>query len=117
MPGGDGTGPMGLGQMTGREAGYCAGFAEPGYANQTPGRGWGMGRGRGRGRGRGWRHPHSPIGIPDTPPKLSIGPYDAAPSAEYEVRALKAQAERIEGSLNEIRKRIAGLEAAQEKES
>ena len=30
MPGGDGTGPMGMGPMTGRGAGYCAGFAAPG---------------------------------------------------------------------------------------
>jgi hypothetical protein len=33
MPRGDGTGPMGMGQMTGRGAGYCAGFTAPGYAN------------------------------------------------------------------------------------
>lgn len=33
MPGGDGTGPMGMGRMTGRGTGYCAGFATPGYAN------------------------------------------------------------------------------------
>jgi hypothetical protein len=56
------------------------------------------------------------MGIPDAPPALSIGPYDAAPLAKYEVQALKAQAEGIEGTLNEIRKRIAELEAAQEEE-
>ena len=33
MPFGDGTGPMGLGPMTGRAAGYCAGFPMPGYMN------------------------------------------------------------------------------------
>ena len=32
MPGGDRTGPMGQGPMTGRGAGYCAGFGMPGYA-------------------------------------------------------------------------------------
>lgn len=117
MPGGDGTGPMGLGQMTGRGTGYCAGFRVAGYANPTPGRGLGMGRRRGRGRGRGWRHPYSPDGLPDDPPALNIGAYGAAPLVEYEVRALKAQAEGIAGTLNEIRKRIAELEAAQEKES
>ena len=70
MPFGDGTGPMGLGPMTGRGAGFCApGFTNPmpgypypyGYGNLTPGwprwgygfgRGWG--RGFGRGFGRGW---------------------------------------------------------------
>jgi hypothetical protein len=51
MPGGDRTGPMGLGPMTGRAAGYCAGFGMPGYANPAPGRGFGMGFGRGRGLG------------------------------------------------------------------
>jgi hypothetical protein len=56
MPWGDGTGPAGLGPMTGRGAGYCAGYPTPGYANPY-GRGWGMGMGRGwwpgfRGRGR-----------------------------------------------------------------
>ena len=46
MPRGDGTGPMGMGPMTGRGAGFCAGFAVPGYANPI-GYGFGFGRGRG----------------------------------------------------------------------
>jgi len=74
MPLGDGTGPLGFGPMTGRAAGYCAGYPVPGYLNPVPGRGWfgvgrggfpwgwgrgrffgrGFGFGRGRGRGRGW---------------------------------------------------------------
>ena len=33
MPGGDGTGPTGLGSMTGRAAAYCAGSAVPGSVN------------------------------------------------------------------------------------
>jgi len=36
MPRGDGTGPAGMGPMTGRGAGYCAGFATPGFANPIP---------------------------------------------------------------------------------
>ncbi len=76
MPGGDGTGPQGLGPMTGRGAGYCAGFSLPGYNNasmrmgmayrrgsmQMPlygrrflGMGMGFGRGNGGRRGRGGR--------------------------------------------------------------
>ncbi|MBE9469647.1 MAG: DUF5320 domain-containing protein [Chloroflexi bacterium] len=39
MPFGDGTGPRGLGPMTGRGAGFCGGFARPGFANPIPG-GW-----------------------------------------------------------------------------
>jgi hypothetical protein len=56
MPRGDGTGPMGMGPMTGRSAGYCAGFGTPGYVNagRTWGYGPGFGRGFGRGFARGW---------------------------------------------------------------
>ena len=64
MPRGDGTGPAGMGPMTGRAAGFCAGYPAPGYANPMPGRrfgygmvsrfGWLFGRGRGWGRGRGF---------------------------------------------------------------
>jgi len=39
MPRADGTGPMGMGAMTGRAAGYCAGSRVPGYANPVPGGG------------------------------------------------------------------------------
>jgi hypothetical protein len=77
MPRGDRTGPMGIGPMTGRGAGYCAGYPVPGYANplvpgrggRGGGRGWGRGMGRGwgwgfwgRGRGRGVRWGHTPYG-------------------------------------------------------
>jgi len=51
MPGGDRTGPRGLGPRTGRAAGYCAGYPVPGYANPGYGRGFGRGWGRGFGRG------------------------------------------------------------------
>lgn len=44
MPGGDRTGPAGFGRMTGRAAGYCAGYSVPGYMNPIPGRlAWGYG--------------------------------------------------------------------------
>ena len=35
---GDGTGPVGLGPMTGRAAGFCVGFPVPGYMNPAWGR-------------------------------------------------------------------------------
>jgi len=38
MPRGDGTGPMGFGPMTGRAAGYCAGYPVPGFMNPYGGR-------------------------------------------------------------------------------
>jgi hypothetical protein len=55
MPGGNRTGPMGMGPKTGRGAGYCSGYDAPGYVNAGPGRGAGFGYGRGRGRGMAFR--------------------------------------------------------------
>ncbi|HPN55527.1 MAG TPA: DUF5320 domain-containing protein, partial [Candidatus Omnitrophota bacterium] len=53
MPRGDDTGPVGTGPMTGRGAGFCAGYSMPGYTNPLPGRG-ALGQGRGSlGRGGG----------------------------------------------------------------
>jgi hypothetical protein len=37
MPGGDRTGPTGMGPMNGRAAGFCAGYPTPGYMNPAPG--------------------------------------------------------------------------------
>jgi len=64
MPGGDRTGPMGMGPKTGRAAGFCAGSDAPGFVNRAAVRGgWfrasrgrmaGMMFGRGRGAGAGW---------------------------------------------------------------
>ncbi len=52
MPRGNKTGPMGQGPMTGRGAGFCAGYALPGYANAAiPGYGGRFGAGNGRGYG------------------------------------------------------------------
>ena len=48
MPRGNGTGPMGMGPMSGRGAGYCAGLETSGYANRGLGCGGGFGGGRGR---------------------------------------------------------------------
>lgn len=43
MPRGDGTGPMGMGQMTGRGAGLCARNFSPTYAKSASGFGCGRG--------------------------------------------------------------------------
>jgi len=51
MSGGDRTGPMSEGPMTGRGFGYCTGGEGPGY--EYPGGGWLGRRGRGRGLGAG----------------------------------------------------------------
>ncbi|NMC20049.1 MAG: DUF5320 domain-containing protein [Thermogutta sp.] len=122
MPGGDRTGPLGLGPMTGRAAGYCAGFGIPGYVNSPYGRGfWGWGRGRGGGRGRSrwfyaagfggrpaafvsrtavaWPRPVGPLGLAFFPGFPGITP-------QQEVDALKGRAEYFEGVLDGIRRRI-----------
>ena len=62
MPRGDRTGPAGLGPMTGRGAGYCAGYDRPGYANPISGRGVGFGRGW-SGRGGGFRNWYRATGL------------------------------------------------------
>lgn len=127
MPGGDGTGPMGMGPMTGRAAGYCAGYGMPGYMNGAwramnpiPGRGFGMGRGRGfwgRGGGRGWRNRFYATGIPGWAADAGMPygapyamPYVSAPTKEQELDMLKGQAEQFETALGDIRKRLQELE-------
>ena len=73
MPRGDGTGPRGMGAMTGRAAGDCAGLGMPDSAKPAPERGFGIGFGRcgggrgscGRGSvGHGWRHRFYATGQP-----------------------------------------------------
>ena len=128
MPGGDGTGPVGMGPMTGRAAGYCAGFGAPGYMNPVPGRGFGgRGRGFGRGGGRGghgWRHQffatgltgrqRAVMGYPAFGGAVPAAAACAAPfvptvTKEQELDALKGQAEYFEDALEGIRKRIEEL--------
>jgi len=54
MPGGDRTGPSGMGPRTGRALGFCNGYNSPGFLNAGVGRMF-FGRGRGLGRAAGWR--------------------------------------------------------------
>jgi hypothetical protein len=121
MPRGNGTGPAGMGPMTGRAAGFCAGYQVPGYMNPTGSRGFG-GRGRGfwgRGGGRGWRNWFYATGLPgwaragrttwmDTP----LGPAVQPINPEQELVSLEQQAEYLRNSLEGISKRIEELEKA-----
>ena len=123
MPRGDGTGPAGMGPMTGRAAGYCAGYSVPGFMNPAGGRGfWG----RGRGGGRGWRHWYYATGLPGWA-RAGVGypawggpafpfPPQAAPQAptmtvEQELEGLKRQADYFQDALGQINQRIQQLEA------
>jgi len=122
MPRGDGTGPAGMGPMTGRAAGLCAGYGVPGYVNPVGGRGY-AGLGRGFGGGRGWRHWFYATGLPRWArggwPAWggAVNPYAyGAPSApaitpQQELDGLKGQAEYLEDSLDGIKKRIEELES------
>jgi len=106
MPGGDRTGPAGLGPMTGRRAGYCAGYQAPGYANPWPRFGRGMGFGRGRGFwGRGYNPYPGPYYGPApyyAPPPTSPEPAEekaylgeAIKSMEEELKAMKERLEEL----------------------
>lgn len=124
MPRGDRTGPEGLGPMTGRAAGYCAGYNAPGYMNP----GWAGGRGRGfgfsgRGGGRGRRNWFYATGLPGwqrTAQGLPAfgrqgGRYGAAfPAAEWtaqeEKAALKSEIEFLKKQLKSFEKRMEELE-------
>ncbi len=135
MPGGDRTGPAGFGPMTGRAAGYCAGYPVPGYMNPIPGQGYGgWGRGYwGRGGGRGHRNWYYATGLPGgaragigypawgtvpaagyPPPVAPYGSpyapnYGTPLTGEQEIDALKGQAEYFEDALDGIKKRIEEL--------
>ncbi|MFO7627450.1 MAG: DUF5320 domain-containing protein [Candidatus Fermentibacteraceae bacterium] len=81
MPGRDGTGPMGMGAMTGRRMGFCSGA--------------GLGL-RGMGRGRGW--------FSGTPVQ------GAASLLEDEQNYLKSRADALQAELESIRKRLSGFD-------
>jgi len=116
MPRGDGTGPMGMGAMSGHAAGYCAGFGMPGYTNPAPGRGFGMGFGRGRGGGRGQRNCFYATGLPGWRraemgyPAYGGGFYSGpAMTKEQQIEMLKKQAEYLKEELEAVKKHMEGL--------
>ncbi len=126
MPGGDRTGPFGMGPMTGRAAGFCAGYNVPGYANPAYPGGfgtWGRGSGGGFGRGgRGWRNRFYATGLTGWQ-RAAAGwpawgaapyPYPAAGvpmTGETELEALKNQATYFEDALKGIRRQIEELQS------
>jgi len=117
MPRGDGTGPGGLGPMTGRAAGYCAGYSIPGFMNPSGGRlrlGFGYGRGFGRGMGRGYGRPYWPAyPYPMTPPPTAYGGsgfYQPPVEPKQEMEMLAEEAKYLKEQLEEINKRITELE-------
>jgi hypothetical protein len=91
--------------MTGRAAGFCAGFDRPGFLNQGFGRGRGFGRGFGRGMayrrgrgGRGWAD--YGWGAP------AWGPPPQQPGPGPETAALQARLQDIQVELEALRQRL-----------
>lgn len=107
MPRGDRTGPMGMGPMTGRRAGYCSGFAAPGYENSV---GFGGGYGCGFGRGRGSRRMFAATGVPGWARNGFPGYAGTNVDAFDEKAYLSDQAEVLENQLQQIKKRLSSLE-------
>ena len=125
MPRGDRSGPRGMGPMTGRAAGYCAGYATPGYMNPGPGarggfggQGYGPGYGGGGGYGRGWRHRnwYNATGQPGwmrfgaAPGWAPPVPVSPEASGEAEVQFLSQQADWLKSQLENIQGRLNDLE-------
>jgi hypothetical protein len=113
MPRGDKTGPSGAGPMTGRAAGYCAGYTFPGYINPR--------RGYGRGFGRGW-YVYPPPAIVQPAYPQTYPPVTQQQTPEQEVAALEnyhkdlvAEKADLEKEMDDIKARIEELKAKIEK--
>lgn len=110
MPRGDRTGPIGMGPMSGRGAGFCAGFAMAGFMN--PGNAsCGMGFGRGCG-GWGFGRTHGFKG--------ALGgayfsqPAYQEPPAVNEKDYLSSQAKYLEKELQKVKKRLEAFDETEE---
>jgi Family of unknown function (DUF5320) len=115
MPGRDRTGPSGMGAMTGRGAGLCAGNSSAGFSNQGYGRG-----GNGiRGGGRGWKSGFGLLGFGGGRRNAFQG-YGVVPNVnstseanmtkEQQVENLKGQAEQLADALEDVKQSIARLD-------
>ena len=106
MPGGDRTGPSGMGPMTGRGAGFCGGWNRPGWSNRFGG--WGGGffggrRGGGFGfRNRGWGYGYGPAPMPQD--------MATAPAAADEKQWLQERTRQLESELDALRRRMDAMD-------
>ncbi len=100
MPGYDGTGPRGMGSMTGGGRGYCA--VPVGSFSGRPR----MGRGFGRGGGRGARNRYYATGL--------TGWQRSGFMPEDEKEALRGEAELLKQELLDIQSRISALKEDKE---
>ena len=110
MPGFDGTGPMGMGSMTGGARGFCNPYGRSfGRGGIAPWSGWA------RGRGRGYRHMYWATGRPGWmrfgPADYESTPFPAPYTKDQEVAFLKDQAIGLEEELKVIDSRLRELES------
>ena len=104
MPRGNRMGPMGQGPMTGRGAGFCAGYDGPGYANNAGtgcGGRYGAGYRHGNGRGFGFQ-------------QRLRGAMPTALTAESEKAFLQNRVEILARELEDANNRLAELNATKE---
>ena len=118
MPRGDKTGPNGAGPMTGRAAGYCAGYSVPGYINPICGYGRGIGRGWGRGFGRGWGRGFRRQRIAYPPPTAvqpvyptTYTPIPQPQTPEQEIVALENYQKSLEAEKKDLDQEMDGVKA------
>jgi len=115
MPRGDGSGPDGMGPVTGRGFGYCTGHDHPGYVvpggmgrGMGWGRGRGWGRGLGRGRGFGWRGRRYGYDVPanyqGNPAYNRLDPQDEKTYIKEEIGGLTKELETLQKRLDELEK-------------
>ena len=112
MPGGDRTGPMGMGPRTGWGAGFCAGYGVPGFSNVGYGAGHTLFGGRG---GRGRRNRFFATGVPGRqyfagnpiPGGMPFSGQPVTPEDEWDF--LKGQAQYLENGLKELQARTEAL--------
>lgn len=112
MPRGNGMGPLGAGPMTGRAAGACAGYGQPGFAGRGAGRGCGFGGGRGQGGqgrgGRGFRNMFLATGLPGwmrtdgNAAANSTGGFDEKQLLANQAKALQAQLANVQERLEQL---------------
>lgn len=114
MPQGNGTGPSGMGPMTGRAAGFCAGNGQAGFMSSATRRSGFSGRGRGRnatgsglgGFGRGCRNMFFATGQPGWMRSGNQAPPVISAATETEKQELKKRAATLQAELNDINQRL-----------
>jgi len=106
MPGGDRSGPLGMGAMTGRGAGFCTGVRQIRRGEMM---GWGGGPMGGR---RGWRNRFWATGLPGWMPADADGGVDRWAMLQPDKTILDQRVQNLKAELAAIQQRLDQLEKA-----